>query len=1086
MSMRRRFSPWVSLLGLAALLVLAAPAPGRNDDPAKQKQIEELEKRITEEAKRLEEMRGQLSQLKNHKPTAAPINAIPEAWVKGINWRCIGPANMSGRITAISVYEADPNIFWVATASGGLLKTTNNGVTMEHQFDREATISIGDVCVAPSNKEIVWVGTGEANPRNSVSYGDGVYKSTDGGKTWKNMGLKETFQIGKVIVHPKNPDIVYVGALGRLYGPNKERGVYKTEDGGKTWKQILYFDDKTGVIDMVMNPQEPDTLLVAMWARTRDGFDAFVGEPAPPEGYDGYDPDFKWGPHAGIYKTTDGGKNFKKLTKGLPSSKYGRVGLDYCRKKPNVLYAIIDCENIGKGPATAQAPPTEGPPYMGIMGEDDLVGGALLTQLTEDGPALKAGFKEGDVIREIDGKVMKSYDAVIEFLQGKKVGDQVKVKVLRAKETKEIAVKLEARPQRTGQFGPGGGTRTRPFGAYYAGQRENLGDRQGKDAHQYGGVYKSSDGGESWTRVNSLNPRPMYFSVVRVDPSDENNVYVLGIQLYRSKDGGKTFRGDGGRNVHADQHALWIDARDGRHMMVGTDGGFYVSYDQMDNWDHINTMAMGQFYHVCVDTKKPYWVYGGLQDNGSWGGPSRTLSGVGALNEDWISVGGGDGFVCRVDPNDPDWVYSESQGGMMSRRNLRTGQTGFIRPRQAQGAKPYRFNWNTPFILSHHNSKIFYCAGEYVFRCVKQGADLKVISPEITLTKRGSATALAESPRTPDVLWAGTDDGGLWVTKDAGKTWTNVTKNVGLPKPYWVSTIEASRYADGRAYVCFDAHRSNDDKPYLYVTEDFGQTWKSVNGNLPTFGSSRCLREDTENQNLLLCGTEFAVFASVDRGVSWTKINNNLPTVAVHELAIHPTAGEVVAATHGRSLWVMEITPLRQMTPEVLKAQTYLFTPSTGTQWRRDPGRGGTNRRFVGQNPPPGAQVYYTLTTKAQDVDLKIMDAQGKIVRTLAISSEPGFHRSSWNLTRQTTQSDAGGRGRGGPGGGRGGPGGGRGGFGGIPVAPGYYKVVLTVDKKEYVQTIRVESDPNLPSGAITEVEEEEAPKAKKYVPIDD
>jgi photosystem II stability/assembly factor-like uncharacterized protein len=1092
--MRRRYAPFVGLLGLTVLLYAAAAAPALNDDPARQKQIDDLEKRIADEAKRLEEMRNQLNNLKTNKPAAPPANTIPDAWVKGFSWRCIGPANMSGRITDISVFEADPTTFWVATASGGLLKTTNNGVTFEHQFDKESTVSIGSVCVAPSNKDIVWVGTGENNPRNSVSYGDGVYKSTDGGKTWKNMGLKETFQIGKVIVHPKNPDTVYVGALGRLYGPNPERGLYKTTDGGKTWNKILYFDDKTGVIDMVMHPTEPDTLLVAMWERRRDGFDAFVGEPQPPDGYDGYDPDIKWGPHAGIYKTTDGGKSFKKLTKGLPSNKFGRVGLDYYRKNPNVIFAIVDCEKIGMGPASATPAGGDGPPYMGIMGEDDIAGGAVLTQITENSPALKAGLKANDVITAIDGKAMKNYDAVLELLQSKKVGDKVKVKIQRGKESQEITVTLEARPRGFGggQFGPGGGTRTRPFAAYYGGQRENAQDRQGKDGHEYGGVYKSTDGGESWTRINSINPRPMYFSLIRVDPTDENNLYVGGIQLHRSKNGGKNFTGDAGRNVHADFHSMWIDPKDGRHMFVGCDGGFYVSYDRSENWDHINTMAMGQFYHVAVDNRKPYWVYGGLQDNGSWGGPSRTLSGTGALNEDWISVGGGDGFVCRVDQNDPDWVYSESQGGFMSRRNLRTGQGAAIRPRQAQGAKPYRFNWNTPFILSHHNSKIFYCAAENVFRCVNQGRDLKIISPEITLTKRGSATALAESPRTPDVLWAGTDDGGLWVTKDGGKTWNNVTKNVGLPKPYWVSTIEPSRYADGRAYVCFDAHRSNDDKPYLYVTEDYGQTWKSINANLPSFGSSRCLREDTQNENLLLCGTEFAVFASVDRGGSWTKINNNLPTVAVHELAIHPTAGEVVAATHGRSLWVMEITPLRQMTPEVLKAQAYLFAPSTGTQWRREPGRGGTNRRFVGQNPPPGAQIYFTLGTKAQEVDLKVVDAQGRTMRTLAVSSEPGFHRSSWNLTRQQPQAD----GRGGPGGrgagggGRGGGFGGRGGqFGGIPVPAGFYKIVLTVDKKEYVQTIRVENDPNLPSGAITEGEEEpttELPRAKKFVPIDD
>jgi photosystem II stability/assembly factor-like uncharacterized protein len=556
----------------------------------------------------------------------------------------------------------------------------------------------------------------------------------------------------------------------------------------------------------------------------------------------------------------------------------------------------------------------------------------------------------------------------------------------------------------------------------YGGQRENIQDRQGDDGHEYGGVYKSTDGGESWTRVNSLNPRPMYFSLIRVDPNDDQIVYVGGISMHRSVDGGKTFRVDVAREVHADYHALWINPKDSRHILVGCDGGLYVSYDKMAKWDHLNHMALGQFYHVAVCPRKPYWAFGGLQDNGSWGLPSVSLSGRGPINEDVWSVGGGDGFVCRVDQTDPDWVYFESQNGVMGRRNLKTGERAAIRPRVERGQPPFRFNWNTPFILSHFNQRIFYCAGNYVFRSINRGDDLRIISPEITRTKRGSGTALSESPRNPDVLWVGTDDGFVWVTRDGGKNWTNVTEKIPLPGPRWVATLEASRFAEGRCYVAFDAHRSDDDKPYLFVTEDFGATWKPLHQGLPQFGSTRCLREDVVNPNLLYCGTEFAIFASVDRGQTWTKINNNLPTVAVHEVAVHPTAGEIVAATHGRSLWVLDVTWLRQFTAEVAKAPVHLFKPATVIRWRSEPSRGGTLRRFVGENPPPGTAIHYHLAKKAERVTIKIVDAEGKTVRELTGSPEAGLQRVSWNLARSPQR-----------------PGGSFGGFGGNrprPTAP--------------------------------------------------
>lgn len=1087
---RGKWITWLTPVA-AALLLCAASAVGQTQAPPQQagipptreQQMQAIEKQIAELAKQLDELKKAQAQ-PEAKPAAAGLTLPPE-FVKQLAWRCVGPANMGGRITALAVYDADPNVFWAATASGGLLKTVNGGMTFEHQFDKETTVSIGDVTISQSDPNIVWVGTGENNPRNSVSYGDGVYKSTDGGKTWKNMGLKQSFQIGKVLVHPKNPNIVYVGALGRLYGPNPERGLFKTSNGGETWEKILYFDDKTGVIDMLMHPNDPETLLVAMWERKRDGFDATVGI-TPADGYDGYDPIVKWGPHAGIYKTTDGGKNFKKLAKGLPTNAFGRVGLDVYRKNPNTVFAIIDCEKIGMG----TPPPTgTGQAYLGMFGEETDKG-MKATRFVDDSPAAKAGIKENDIVMSVDGKETKAVADLTLAIQDKKPGDKVKVKLERDGKPLEIEVTLGTRPQGGPGGGPGGATPSapgsnfakRPYTAWYGGQRENVQDRQGKDGHEFGGIYKSTDFGETWTRINSFNPRPMYFSLVRVDPTDENVVYVPGVNMHKSTDGGKTIRADAktSREVHSDYHAMWINPKDSRHIIVGVDGGVYVTRDRMANWDHLNLNAVGQFYHVCVDTRKPYWVYGGLQDNGSWGGPTVNLKGGGMfggrtdgpINEDWIYINGGDGFVCRVDPTDPDWVYAESQGGMMIRRNLRTGERAMIVPRRERGQPSYRFNWNTPFILSHHNPRIVYAAGEYVFKSVKRGDDMKIISPDITKSKQGSATALAESPLNPDVLWVGTDDGGLSVTRDGGKTWTSVVEKIGLPKLFWVATIEPSRFVEGRAYVCFDAHRSDNDDPWVYVTEDFGQTWKSLRGNLPT-GSSRCLREDVKNPSLLYCGTEFALWASIDRGQSWTRMNNNLPTVAVHEVAVHPTEPEIVAATHGRSLWVLDVTTLRQATADNLKAEVTLFEPRSAIRWRSEPGRGGTNRKYVGDNPPSGAAIFYRLAKEAKSAELVIQDVDGKTIRTLTAPTSAGLHRVAWNLSRTPPRQQQ-------PGGvtgmmGRVMGGGGRfGGFGPMADA-GSYRVVLKVNDKEYSQIIRVEADPLLGAQQTTNQQEEDA-----------
>ena len=1151
------FRRWF-LLGLLAIGIGNLAAPGQDPAKSEDEQIQALEKQIAE-------LKAQLEALKNREllppPREVTESSLPDSWINPMRWRCIGPAIMGGRITALAVVDNEPSTYWVATASGGLLKTVNNGVTFEHQFDREATVSLGAVAVAPTNKNIVWVGTGEANPRNSVSYGDGVYKSVDGGKTWKNMGLKQTFQIGKIVIHPKNPDIVYVGALGRLYGPNPERGLFKTIDGGKTWEKVLFVDDKTGVMDVVMHPADPETLIVAAWERRRDEFDSFRGDAKKPDGTDEYAPALVHGPGSGLYRTTNGGKDFTRLTKGLPTAKLGRVGLDFSRQNPNTVFAIIDTDKAGMGNAP---PPQADVGYLGVTGDDDKAG-AKLSAVTENSPAEKAGLKAGDIITHFEGQEVKGYDPLVAELRKKKPNDKIKVAVLRGKEKLEIEITLGFRgpPGKKGKDQPTLGIQveatmggvvisevlpkspaekaglkvddvityidgtpitdrrviskalfdkktgdiikiaylrgqekkevqvtlevfipiaTRPNSdSFLGGQHANAQGWQGPDGVNTGGLYKSTDRGETWTRINSINPRPFYFSVVRVDPSDDSTIYVAGIDLWRSTDGGKKFSTDGiNGGLHADQHELWIDPKNSKHVLVGCDGGLYVSYDRAANWEHLNRMALGQFYHISVDNRRPYRVYGGLQDNGSWGGPSNSRKQIGPINDDWVFVNGGDGFYCQVDQSNPDLVYAESQDGIMMRRNLKTGASNFIRPLAQPGVSKPRYNWSTPFILSKHNPSIFYCAGNYVFRSVKQGDDLKAISPEISRTKRGTGTALAESPRNPDILWVGTDDGAVHLTRDGGRTWTDLSANfkkAGLPGPRCVASIEASRWEDGRAYVAFDAHRSNDDEPYVFVTDDFGQSWKSLRGNLPS-GSTRVLREDLYVKDLLYLGTEFAAWASINCGQTWTKINgNSLPTVAIHEIAQPTTANEIVVGTHGRSIWALDVSALRQITPAVVKANApKLLGPSAAVRWQVQPGGAGpfmeSMRRFIGTNPVRGATIDYILPKKTNRVALKIVDVSGKTVAELKPSGEAGLNRVVWNLQtvnipRPKNVSE--GELLANP-------------FGqalfGSSIGTGTYRVVFSVDGTEQSAPLIVEGDPNAPraaDAAIDEVENERA-----------
>jgi photosystem II stability/assembly factor-like uncharacterized protein len=805
-------------------------------------------------------------------PRAAAGRPSADSFIDALPARCLGPANMGGRVVDVAVVESHPATLYVATASGGLWKTTNHGTTWAPVFERETTVSLGAVAVAPSNPDVVWVGTGEANPRNSVAWGNGVYKSTDGGQTWHHAGLDDTHHIGRVVIHPTNPDIVYVAALGHVWGPNEERGLYKTTDGGKTWRHVKYLDADTGFIDLAMDPGDPDTLYAAAYRLRRDAFSG--GNPAE-----------QFGPLAGLYKTTDGGKTWTRLTRGLPDRPVGRCGLAVWRKDPRVLYAVVQTDTT------------------------------VLRRETEWGQPAKAN----------------------------------------------------ADPTT-------------------------------------GGVFRSDDRGETWVKVNDLCPRPFYFSQVRVDPRDDRRLYVLGVVLHVSTDGGKTFA-DAAPGAHADLHALWIDPNDSDHLVAGSDGGVHLSYDRGRHWEHPKNLPIGQFYAVAVDTSKPYWVYGGLQDNGTWGGPSATRNVDGITAASWFRVLGMDGFQCAVDPADAYVVYAEGQYGELRRVHVGTGETANIRPRPPQGQPDYRFNWNTPFLLSPHSASVVYCGGNVLFRSRDRGDHWDVISPDLTRGGGGpdfahTITTIAESPLKAGLLWVGTDDGRVQLTRNGGRDWSDLSDNVpGVPRERCVSRVIASSFAEGTAYLAIDRHRNDDRRPYLFRTTDYGATWKPVMGDLPPGGPVYVVRESPRNADLLFTGTEFGLFMSLDGGGRWHRYGG-LPTVAVHDLALHPRDRELVIGTHGRSLYVMDVAPLEQATADVLSAPAYLFDvkPATLFRFRGTHGLDGA-KVYAAPNPPFGATLYYHMATKADGpVRVTITDARGQAVSELKGPSDAGLHQLVWPL----------------------------------------------------------------------------------------
>jgi photosystem II stability/assembly factor-like uncharacterized protein len=831
-----------------------------------------------------------------------PAPQLTDVLFKNLKVRAIGPAVMGGRVSDIALDPRNPALFYVGLATGGLFKTGDNGVSFDPIFDKETAQSIGAIAIAPSDSDVLWVGTGEANDRNSSGWGNGVYRSTDGGGTWQNVGLKESRTIARIIVHPTNPETAYVAAVGHLWADGGDRGLFKTTDGGKNWKPVLQGPAaqaaRVGCGDVAFDPSNPEIVYAALYARQRApwGFTfgaAFTG---------GEDV-------SGIFKSTNGGGTWKKLAGGLPPGT-GRIGLAVTPANPKIVMAVVQSDEGGNGPLT--------------------------------------------------------------------------------------------------------------------------------DIHsRSGGVFRSEDGGEKWTRMSDYDPRPFYFSQIRIDPSNDQRVYLLGLALLVSDDGGKNFREDLSEKLHPDCHALAIQPgtmpapkppkpedknkppkpRVCQRLLVGNDGGVYQSYAAGKGWEHLNRIPSGEFYRISLDDSQPaYRIAGGLQDNCNWVGPSAVPSKEGIRNSDWIPFTGADGFYVLFDPADRDTLYGDNQGGAVHRFNLRTGELRQFRPEPPEGQPHYRFHWNSPLVMSRHKTGVIYLGGNRVFRLTDRAEHYAVISPDLTQNDPAKTSAsgsgaenygvvfsLAESPVKPGLLWAGTDDGRLWVTDNDGGKWTELTAN--LPEPargQWVSRIEPSAKDANVAYVAVNAYRVGDDRPMIVRTGDGGKTWQSVVGEgLPAYAPVEVIREDPVNPRLLYAGTHFGLFASFDQGAHWMKLGD-LPAVRVDDLQIHPRTNDLVIATHGRSIGILDDTrPLRELTPEIAAKSAHLFSVPNARGSYITTGFSDWNGKGVyrGQNPPEGA--LFTVWVKeftGDEIKIAITNAAGQPVANLKSPGVAGMTRLSWDL----------------------------------------------------------------------------------------
>jgi photosystem II stability/assembly factor-like uncharacterized protein len=842
--------------------------------------------------------------------------------------RNIGPTVQGGRIVDIEVNLNNTKQYYAGFASGGIFKTENNGITFSPVFDNADFVGIGDFALSQRNPDILYVGTGEKNSSRSSYAGSGMYKTTNGGKSWEHVGLTGTHHIGRVIIHPEDDNTVWVAAIGALYSKNPERGVYKTTDGGRTWKKTLFVNDSTGIIDLVINPQNPGQLLAASWDRSRKAWDFKEG-----------------GEGSSIYRSDDGGETWYKSVSGFPQGKQvGRIGLDVCLSQPNVVYAILD--NQG------EIPQAEKP--------------------KDDGKLKAENFKEmtKDNFLKLDEKKLE------EFLRDNRFPQKYD-----AKRVKQEVQEGKYLPRALYEY-LGGDANASLFNTKIIGAE----------------VYRSDDNGSTWKKMNSYDLEGVfftygyYFAEMRVDPSNADKVYIYGVPLLKSDDGGVTWHHldtlRGQQNVHVDHHALWINPKDGKHILLGNDGGLYASYDEGAYWQHINNMPVGQFYTVNVDMETPYNVYGGLQDNGVLKGSSKSVPNV---SKHWEVIGGGDGMYVAADPRNSRLVYWGFQFGNYFR--VEPGkQTARITPRNDIGEPAYRWNWRTPLLLSKHNPDIVYMAAQKVFRSMNKGESWEALSDDLTKNRKqgdvpfSTISSLAESPLKFGLLYAGTDDGNVWVSRNGN--WDNIT--VGLPQNKWVSSISPSPHDEATVFVSLNGYREDDFRTYLFLSTDYGKTWKSVKGNLPE-SVANVLIQDPVNPELLYCGLDNGTYASLDKGTTWHLFNGML-NVPGYDMLVHPRDNELVVGTHGRSVFVADVKPLQALknTTKPIMA----FAPES----LRYNERWGQRQYPWSEVNEPKLNILYYVGKPAEQIKVEVYDEKKVLIRQMTGSGAAGFQTFNWDV----------------------------------------------------------------------------------------
>jgi len=882
---------------------------------------------------------------------------------KNLEWRNVGPLVQGGRITDFAIPPGDHFKIFAAAASGGLWFTYNNGTTWKPIFDNQSSITIGDIAVDPKNIDVIWVGTGENNSSRSSYAGTGVFKSTDGGKTWKNLGLYDSHHIGRIIIDPENSDIVYIASIGHLYTKNEERGVYKTTDGGKSWEKILYIDENTGVIDLVMDPEDNKTLYAAAWERSRKAWNFEEG-----------------GKGSGIYKTTDAGKNWIKLTNGFPENdNVGRIGLAVSHTNPNMVYALLDNQNPRpKKPAEDKEKPKSGITIEMVreMTKDDF--------LNIDNKKLNIFLRENNIPKRFTAEIVKTY---------------VKKGKITVRQIADYLVDENERLFRTNVIGAE--------------------------------VYLSLDKGKSWKKMNKdfiddfYHSYGYYFGEIRIDPENSGRIYILGVPIMVSTDSGKTYKYIRYRGLHGDHQAMWIDPRNPDRIVDGNDGGINFSYDAGETWRKINNIPLAQFYTINVDMEKPYNIYGGTQDNGTLYGPVTTRPGISAP---WKWVNGGDGGFVHIDPVETDIVYSEAQFGYISRINKKTGDRKSIRPQAEFGEPPLRFNWLTPFIISPHNRYILYLGTQKLFKSLDKGDTWHAISPDLTTDNaRGrkgdvpysTITALDESPIKPGLLYVGTDDSKVWVSKNGGADWIEIDED--LPEK-WVTRIVASKFDEATVYVTLTGYREDDFRTYVYKSIDYGKNWKSIKANLPE-EPVNVIREDPENENILYLGTDLSCYVTLNGGKQWYILNSKLPTNAVYDAVVHHREGDLVIGTHGRGAFVMNLKWIRQLDEEILASDAHFFDIESTRLIKR-----------YGSIFGEAEFVYFLKDNDYKNVEIQIYNEKGKKkIHTLKGGNDRGYNFVTWDLKIKKDEF----------------------------IDPGKYKVILKADKIKLEKILEILPDNN-------------------------